>query len=82
MFIGPFVLWLVIIAVVIFFKLSQKTGFAARAACCPGVSAIAKQLVTSNTALILKAGSTAGMLYHESWTWRPNAAAIRFWVPI
>ena len=66
LFIGPLMLWLVVLGIVLFFKFSQKTGFAARMALLPGIRAISQQLVTSNTALILKAGSSAGMLYHES----------------
>ena len=66
MFSGPLILWTVVLGCFIFLKLSQQTRLAARLALLPGARALTSQLVTANSALVLKGGASAGMLYHQS----------------
>lgn len=65
-FIGPAILWTVIIAVLIAITVFRRNGLGARLALQPGGRFLTLPWVTANACQVLEAGIAAGMLFHDA----------------
>lgn len=66
LFIGPGLLWLTVAVGILLWRVGKRSGWTAAVARRPPLSALTLQMVTTNSALVLRAGISAGMLYHEA----------------
>jgi len=74
---APLLFWSAIAVAALVLVAARRSGLAARWALLPGARSLTLPLVTGNTCLVLRAGLSAGMLYHQALDLAANACGNR-----
>ncbi|TVR43260.1 MAG: hypothetical protein EA402_10030 [Planctomycetota bacterium] len=77
---GPALLWTLALGLLLLGHLGGRSGWNARlCATLPGLRTLTRQLVCANSCLVLRAGASAGMLYHNALEMAASACGNRWW---